>query len=87
MWGAGPGCSSAELAVAVRQANPRKGDAARNLANRKLIKTWAMRGSLHLLTPEDFKESGEPPKKQIEAEAARIRSYTGNKLSLTITER
>ena len=34
-----------------------------------------------------FKESGEPPKKQIEAEAARIQSYTGNKLSLTITER
>jgi Winged helix DNA-binding domain len=33
-----------------------------------------------------FKESGKPPKKQIEAEAARIESYTGNKLSLRITE-
>lgn len=41
--------SSAELAVAARRANPRKGDVARNLASRKLIKTWAMRGTLHVL--------------------------------------
>jgi hypothetical protein len=41
--------SSAELAVAARKANPRKGDVAKNLANRKLIKTWAMRGTLHAL--------------------------------------
>jgi hypothetical protein len=41
--------SSAELAVAARQPNPRKGDVAKNLASRKLIKTWAMRGTLHAL--------------------------------------
>jgi hypothetical protein len=41
--------SSSELAVAVRQPNPRKGDVAKNLASRKLIKTWAMRGTLHAL--------------------------------------
>lgn len=41
--------SSAELAVAARQPNPRKGDVAKNLASRKLIKTWAMRGTLHVL--------------------------------------
>jgi hypothetical protein len=41
--------SWAELAVAVRQAHPRKGDVAKNLASRKLIKTWAMRGTLHAL--------------------------------------
>jgi Winged helix DNA-binding domain len=41
--------SSAELAVAVRQPNPRKGDVAKNVASRKLVKTWAMRGTLHAL--------------------------------------
>jgi hypothetical protein len=41
--------SSAELAVAARQPNPRKGDVAKNIASRKLIKTWAMRGTLHAL--------------------------------------
>jgi hypothetical protein len=41
--------SSAELAVAVRQPSPRKGDVAKNLASRKLVKTWAMRGTLHAL--------------------------------------
>jgi hypothetical protein len=33
-----------------------------------------------------FKESGKPPKKQIEAEAARFEAYTGKKLALRITE-
>jgi Winged helix DNA-binding domain len=41
--------SAAELAVAARQASPRKGDVAKNLARRKFIKTWAMRGTLHVL--------------------------------------
>jgi Winged helix DNA-binding domain len=41
--------SSAELAVAARQPNPRKGDVAKNIASRNLIKTWAMRGTLHAL--------------------------------------
>ena len=41
--------SSAELAVAARQPNPRKGDVAKNLASRKLIKTWSRRSTV---TPE-----------------------------------
>jgi Winged helix DNA-binding domain len=45
--------SSAELAVRVRRATSRPGDVARALADGRLIKTWAMRGTLHLLTPED----------------------------------
>ncbi|MQY08355.1 winged helix DNA-binding domain-containing protein [Actinomadura macrotermitis] len=39
--------SAAELAVALRQAAP--GGAARALEERALVKTWAMRGTLHLL--------------------------------------
>jgi hypothetical protein len=42
--------SSAELAVAVRQAKPVPGDVAKALRAKDLIKTWAMRGTLHLLT-------------------------------------
>jgi hypothetical protein len=45
--------SSAELAVRVRQQHSRPGDVRRALAAGDLIKTWAMRGTLHLLTPED----------------------------------
>ena len=45
--------SSAELAVRVRRTSSRTGEVARALANGSLIKTWAMRGTLHLLTPED----------------------------------
>lgn len=45
--------SSAELAIAVRQARPVAGDVAKALKARKLIKTWAMRGTLHLLAPQD----------------------------------
>lgn len=45
--------SSADLAVRVRQQASRSGDVARALADGRLIKTWAMRGTLHLLTPED----------------------------------
>ncbi|MBE1537954.1 winged helix DNA-binding domain-containing protein [Actinomadura algeriensis] len=42
--------SSAELAVAVRRASPEAGEAARALGDeRTLVKTWAMRGTLHLL--------------------------------------
>ena len=43
---------SAEHAVAVRQAKPRPGTADEALRQRKIIKTWAMRGTLHLLTAE-----------------------------------
>jgi hypothetical protein len=45
--------SSAELAVRVRQATSRSGEVAASLAKGRLIKTWAMRGTLHLLTPEE----------------------------------
>src|SRR5436190_14336540 len=45
--------SSAELAVRVRRRSSRKGEVAAALAEGRLIKTWAMRGTLHLLTPED----------------------------------
>jgi Winged helix DNA-binding domain len=45
--------SSAELAVRVRRQRSRPGDVERALADGRLIKTWAMRGALHLLAPED----------------------------------
>jgi len=45
--------SSAELAVRVRRRTSRAGDVTRALAKGDLVKTWAMRGTLHLLTPED----------------------------------
>ena len=45
--------SSAELGVRVRRRSSRSGDVDRALAAGRLIKTWAMRGSLHLLTPDD----------------------------------
>jgi hypothetical protein len=44
--------SSAELAVRVRQDRSRPGEVGRALAEGRLVKTWAMRGTLHLLTPE-----------------------------------
>ncbi len=45
--------SSAELAVRVRRVKSRKGEVAAALSRGRLIKTWAMRGTLHLLTPEE----------------------------------
>jgi len=45
--------SSAELAVRLRRERSRPGDVGRALSDGRLIKTWAMRGTLHLLTPED----------------------------------
>jgi hypothetical protein len=45
--------SSAELAIRVRRTSSRRGEVARALADGRLIKTWAMRGTLHLITPED----------------------------------
>lgn len=45
--------SAAALAVAVRQARPDTGSADRGLADRALVRTWAMRGTLHLLPVED----------------------------------
>ena len=45
--------SSAELGVRVRRRASRPGEVDRALSDGRLIKTWAMRGALHLLTPED----------------------------------
>jgi len=44
--------SSAELAVRVRRRGSRRGEVARALRDGRLVKTWAMRGTLHLLAPE-----------------------------------
>jgi Winged helix DNA-binding domain len=43
--------SSAELAIRVRRASSRNGEVERALRAGHLVKTWAMRGTLHLLTP------------------------------------
>ncbi len=43
--------SSAELAVGLRQRRARRGAVERALAGREVVRTWAMRGTLHLLTP------------------------------------
>jgi hypothetical protein len=45
--------SSAELAICVRRQTCSSGEIGRALADGRLIKTWAMRGTLHLLTPQD----------------------------------
>ena len=45
--------SSAELAVRVRRETSRYGEVGRALAGGRLVKTWAMRGALHLLSPEN----------------------------------
>lgn len=43
--------SSAELAVALRSAEPSTGAVAQALTAGTLVKTWAMRGTLHAMTP------------------------------------
>ncbi len=45
--------SSAELAIRLRRQSSQPGEAARALAEGRLVKTWAMRGALHLLAPEE----------------------------------
>ncbi len=45
--------SYAELCVRVRRQTSKAGEVARALREGRLIKTWAMRGTLHLLAPED----------------------------------
>jgi hypothetical protein len=45
--------AAAGLAVAVRQAEPTPGGLARALADRQLLRTWAMRGALHALDPAE----------------------------------
>ncbi len=45
--------SSAELAIRMRRETSRQGEVDLALRGGRLIKTWAMRGTLHLLTPEE----------------------------------
>jgi hypothetical protein len=45
--------STAELAVRVRRTRSHAGEVTSALSDGRLIKTWAMRGTLHLLTPDD----------------------------------
>lgn len=45
--------SAAELAVRLRQSSPVDGEVERGLADGALIKTWAMRGTLHVLRPSE----------------------------------
>jgi Winged helix DNA-binding domain len=45
--------SSTELAIGVRRQGSRRGEMARALSAGRVVKTWAMRGTLHLLTPEE----------------------------------
>jgi hypothetical protein len=45
--------SSAELAIRLRRARSEPGDVGEALADGRLVRTWAMRGTLHLLAPED----------------------------------
>ncbi|MFI8257893.1 winged helix DNA-binding domain-containing protein [Streptomyces filamentosus] len=45
--------SVAGLNVALRQAKPEPGGVDRDVDGRSLMKTWAMRGTLHLLRPRD----------------------------------
>jgi len=45
--------SVAELCVRVRRRTSKAGDVGRALRDGRVIKTWAMRGTLHLLAPED----------------------------------
>lgn len=44
---------AAQLAVQLRQADPEPAGVARALAERRLVKTWAMRGTLHLLASDE----------------------------------
>lgn len=45
--------SAARTAIAVRQRRPRPDSVSEALAARRLVKTWAMRGTLHLLPVEE----------------------------------
>lgn len=45
--------SSAELAIRLRREVSQPGEVGQAQADGRLVKTWAMRGALHLLTPED----------------------------------
>jgi hypothetical protein len=83
----GPGTKDAQIIAAKRRAQISKtaGWISPVLVwHGRVAGTWeAKDDTLHVAC---FKESGKPPKKQIEAEAARIEAYTGNKMALRIAE-
>ena len=45
--------SSADLAIRVRQSKSAAGGVAKAIADGRLIKTWSVRATLHLLTPQE----------------------------------
>jgi hypothetical protein len=45
--------SAAALAVAVRQAKPHTTALSRAVSRRSLVRTWAMRGTLHVLAADE----------------------------------
>lgn len=45
--------SAAALTIAVRQRSPKRGDVDRAVRARTRVKTWAMRGTLHLLPADE----------------------------------
>ncbi len=45
--------AAAELAIGARRTDGKSGDAARALAARKVVKVFAFRGGMHLMTPQD----------------------------------
>jgi hypothetical protein len=45
--------SSADLAIRLRQATPASGAVAKAIAQGSLLKTWSVRATLHLLTPQE----------------------------------
>ena len=48
--------SAAETAIALRQRNPRPEGVKRAYSDRSLVKTWAMRGTLHAMRSADVAE-------------------------------
>ena len=48
--------SAAETAIALRQRNPRPKGVKRAYSDRSLVKTWAMRGTLHAMRSADVAE-------------------------------
>ena len=79
--------SSAEFAIRVRRESSKAGEVARALSEGRLIKTWAMRGTLHagIVRVAWFKEGGRPPHKALEAEVARLSSILERDLAVQIS--
>ncbi len=66
--------SAADLAVALRQVDPRPVQVAGALADRSLVKTWALRGTLHVLNRWPGR-----------AKVARVGTALGRALTVTVS--